>query len=272
MTRYIALEGASNFRDFGGYPTVDGGAVKWQTLYRSDRLSGLTPADYETLAARNIRLVCDLRRHAEQRHAPTQWLCQPAPELWHAPLFDDSVSPSALKKMQLDESARQDPQRVRERMLDIYRHMVSEAGALARFQAIFARLAQPESYPVLIHCSGGKDRTGVTCALLLLLAGVHRDDVMADYLLTRDYYRGYEDLKSGGAQVFDRYGMSGWSLAALEPIYTVEEAYLEAALQIVEREYGSVPLFLERAVGMTPAQLAAIRRHLLEPSPAGEIV
>lgn len=263
MTRHIPLEGASNFRDFGGYPTDDGRQVKWRTLYRSDRLSGLTPADYETLAEHGIRLVCDLRRHLELDRAPTRWLGEPTPELWHAPLFDDSVKPSILQVMSLDGDARKDPARVRELMIDIYRRMVTAPETLQRLREIFARLAAAENYPVLIHCSGGKDRTGVTCALLLSLLGVSRDDVMADYLLTQQYYQGLADLRLGGTQVIDKGMFDGWAPEALVPIYSVEEAYLDTALEIVDRDFGTVSAFLEQKVGVAPEQLLALRRHLL---------
>lgn len=263
MDRYIRLEGASNFRDFGGYPTEDGRAVAWHRLYRSDRLSALTAADYATLEARNIRLVCDLRRHAERQADPTRWRGEPGPELWHVPLLEDTARTETQQLMARDESLRRSPARVRDMMIEIYRLIVTEPGALLRLREIFQRLAAAESYPVLIHCAGGKDRTGVTCALLLSLLGVARDDVVADYLLTRDYYRGLLDLQAGGSQVLDSGRYRGWSREALVPVYSVEEAYLAAALDIVDREYGSAAAFLERAVGMAPEQLDSIRAHLL---------
>src|SRR5262245_19920780 len=71
--RHIALEGAPNFRDLGGYATADGRHVRWNRIYRSGELSRLTDADYERLAQLRIAVVCDFRRDSERSAAPTTW-------------------------------------------------------------------------------------------------------------------------------------------------------------------------------------------------------
>lgn len=264
MSRHISLEGASNFRDFGGYPTASGRTVKWGALYRSDHLCKLTAADYEALAARSIRLVCDLRRHSELETAPTCWIGESAPEIWHAPLFADTTAPSVITRLLSDPVARRDPAQARELMVGIYRGMVTKSEVLLRYREIFTRLADRDSYPVLVHCAGGKDRTGVTCALLLSLLGVSREDVLADYLLTQEYYQGLAQLRAGGTQVIDTGGHADWTFDALVPIFSVEEAYLNTALDLVEAEHGDVATFLEQAVGVESAELERIRSYLLE--------
>src|SRR5215472_3496777 len=88
--RHVPLEGASNFRDFGGYPTADGRRrVKWGRLYRSDRLSELTDVDLARLAGLGIRHVHDLRRASEVELAPTRWPGETAPRLIASPIFED---------------------------------------------------------------------------------------------------------------------------------------------------------------------------------------
>ena len=72
--RRTPLEGASNFRDLGGYEAADGRTVKWRHLYRSNSLAALTDADLEQIAALGIRLVCDLRREEESVEAPSRSL------------------------------------------------------------------------------------------------------------------------------------------------------------------------------------------------------
>ena len=63
--RVITLEAVHNFRDLGGYPTVDGRVTRWRTLFRSDGLDRLTGADLEVVRELGIRTVIDLRTQGE---------------------------------------------------------------------------------------------------------------------------------------------------------------------------------------------------------------
>jgi protein-tyrosine phosphatase len=164
--RHVPLAGASNFRDFGGYPTQAGGAVRWGRLWRSDRLSELTAADHSRLAPLGIRHVYDLRRPSEVAAAPTNWAGPGAPVLLHRPLFLDETGPSVFHRIAENEAARHDAGLSRQIMAQLYARLVSEAGALAIYREMFAHLAEPEAAPAPFHGSAGKDRTGVTCALI----------------------------------------------------------------------------------------------------------
>jgi protein-tyrosine phosphatase len=80
--RLIALEGGRNFRDLGGYPTVDGRRVRWGLMFRSGSLSGLTEADWDSLTRRGIRTICDLRTHKERAAEPFAWADQAGLSYW----------------------------------------------------------------------------------------------------------------------------------------------------------------------------------------------
>jgi hypothetical protein len=118
--RHIPLQGATNFRDFGGYAGLDGRRVKWRRLFRSDRLSELTAQDYANLDAHGIRAVFDLRRISEAAGAPTNWLSERPPALIASPLFPDSpgsavstVAQSFFRGTDAEESRRRRPRRRR---------------------------------------------------------------------------------------------------------------------------------------------------------------
>jgi protein-tyrosine phosphatase len=261
MDRHIPLEGASNFRDFGGYRTQDGKNVAWRRLFRSDKLSELTAADYAHLAAHGIRRVHDLRRDSETQLAPTAWPGPDAPEIARSPLFLDEAGPSTFQKIALDANARHDAELSRAIMLEMYTRMVTEPGPLAIYRTIFSELAEG-TLPVLYHCSGGKDRTGVTCALILLALGVPRDDVVEDFMVSQVLYGADKNFETRISQVVAASPIGHWSKEALAPIFTVEEAYIERALGLVD-EAGGVEAFLIQRARIAPETLARVRDMLL---------
>jgi len=259
--RHFPLTGASNFRDFGGYSGRDGRTVKWRRLFRSDRLSDLTDDDRARLAPLGVRHVWDLRRDSEAAAAPTTW---PGGRVIRSPVFEDeSGGPSTFQRIAGDEAARHDAALSRAIMGEMYRRMVTEPGPLAVFRRVFEHLAQDDAYPVLFHCAGGKDRTGVTCALILGVLGVSREDVTADFMLTKRYYDSDEARKLRVAQIVAEAGLGFWSEEALAPVFGVEQAYIDTALDIVEAAGGTERFLVER-VGVGPAALERARGALLE--------
>jgi protein-tyrosine phosphatase len=248
-----------NFRDFGGYAAAGGRRVKPGRLFRSGALGGLTDRDHAVLQALRIRLICDLRRDSEKAHVPTRWCPAPVAELWHLPLFKDDESASLASWAQI-----RDADGVRMKMIDTYRALVTTPSILAKFRTFFERLAHAESCPVLIHCSAGKDRTGVLCALILSALGVDRAVVMEDFLLTTRYYDSERAWTHLSSQILDLDMAKGWSKETLAPVFGLEPAYLQTAFDAVDASHGSVQSFLTGAIGLTPARLDEIRAHLLD--------
>jgi protein-tyrosine phosphatase len=261
--RHIPLQGASNFRDFGGYRGGGGRTVRWRRLYRSDHLSELTAADYETLGVHGIRLVYDLRRDSEAAALPTRWPGAAAPELIRSPLFTDEVGLNTFQRVAADEIARHDPDASAEIMRHMYLRMVTEPAPLAAFRRIFERLAEPRAFPALFHCAGGKDRTGVTCAMILSSLGVSREDILEDFMLTQALYDASGARKNRIAQIVAAADLGFWSEAALIPIFNVQRRYMDAALDQIAAD-GGIEAFLTRKVGVDPSVLARLRSELLE--------
>lgn len=262
--RHIPLEGASNFRDFGGYPTVDGRRVRLGKLYRSDRLAGLTAADYAALAGREIRLVCDLRRQREIDMSPTAWPGPAAPEFLHVSLLTDEAGPDVMARVLADSDIRSNPMRSRQEMVKLYDRLARLKPAIEGYRRIFDRLAQADGYPFLVHCSAGKDRTGVVCALIQATLGVSDDDILEDFMLTRVHYDGAKNIEARVPQIMAGVDLEGWTVEALAPVFTVEAEYLRGFLDVADAEYGGAVGFLTEAVGVPQTTLDAIRDHLLE--------
>ncbi|MEN8162075.1 MAG: tyrosine-protein phosphatase [Myxococcota bacterium] len=180
--RLLPLEGAENFRDVGGYPSADGRRVRWGAVFRSDSLATLSEADLSTLDALGLRLVCDFRGDAEVEEEPNLLAGRASVRYWRRPLGDSNVQPAEWRRRfesgdfgDIDSGW----------LTRSYRGMIDRSAP--DLAAVFRRLAAADAVPAVLHCTAGKDRTGVAVALLLLLLGVSRDCVIEDYALTAHF-------------------------------------------------------------------------------------
>lgn len=261
MGRHIPLDGATNFRDFGGYATPRGTVVQGR-LYRSDRLSELSRTDYQRLEALQIELVIDLRRPSELETHPTRWPGASRPELWNTPLIDDAPSPSNLKAIVQDPEARHSPEPAVRHMVAIYRGLINDPLPRYQFKQIIERLAGDGGPAIVVHCSGGKDRTGVVVALVQSLLGISESDVIKDFMLSQRYYDGRALMHERASQVLDTADVKA-SGQALLPVFTVQRNYIEAAFEEIRIHHGNVEQYLLNAVGVSAEVLASLRAHLL---------
>jgi len=250
VIRRIPFAGALNFRDIGGYPTGNGGRTRWGAVYRSDSLSFLTPDDLPAFDALGIKAIYDLRRSREiaLHPGPREHVHIELPN--RNPL--DDGEPAALV-------TRRDGERW---LLADYRGML--ASAAATFGELFSRLAEPGRLPAVIHCLGGKDRTGLTVALLLTALGVPRQMVLDDYQLTNDY-RGV----AHSPDVVALFVESGIARPAAEGLLGAPRWVLAQALGELDDTYAGIEGYLFGPGGMRPTTLAALRTALLSWNPQG---
>jgi protein-tyrosine phosphatase len=178
MPRRIPLPGTLNLRDLGGYPTSDGGTVRWRTLLRSDALHLLDDTGRAALAGFGLRTVVDLRTDEEAENAPSA-LDGTGADVFHVPLL-----------------RAQDFDGVPPELAAVYWHMVDERGAA--IAEVVGRLSAGGALPGLIHCSAGKDRTGLVVALVLEVIGVSDETIAADYAMSG------ENIDADAAQVVNR--------------------------------------------------------------------
>jgi protein-tyrosine phosphatase len=164
--RHIELGGTLNLRDLGGYPAAGGGFVRWRTLLRSDALHKLDSAGLDALSELGLRSVVDLRTELEAETAPSALDGLPVRHTHISILSGD------MQSLPLELEA-------------IYRYMVTECGD-AIGTAIGA-LCAVDAVPALVHCSAGKDRTGIVIALVLATLGVPDQVIAADYALSSIY-------------------------------------------------------------------------------------
>lgn len=244
-TRFYELEGARNFRDFGGYVTEEGRQVAWGRLFRSNQPAAMTDAAYARVSSLAIATVVDFRTEAERMADPTNWQAEPAPEFLLLPMGSTGAFVELDAQVQAAIEA-EDTEALRALGAEVYRRMPTEYSK--EFGELLRSLASEQSLPVLLHCHAGKDRTGLGAALILSLLGVPRDTVMADYLYSNDRL-----LNDGVAR------------SPIERMYWgVEADWLQASFAAIEGQYGSVDRYIEVALGIDAERRASIRKNLLD--------
>ena len=243
-TRLLPLQGASNFRDLGGYTGQDGRSVRWRRVFRSDHLGGLTAQDHATLQALGVKRAFDFRGLHESRAAPYS-----VPGLTRHAL---AIEPTVAQQMQaLAEAGRAlSPERMVALMEELYLRLVDHEAP--RFATWFAHLLEDDT-PLVIHCTAGKDRTGLAAALLLRALGVPQADVEADYLLTNEHYR-------RPAAMDDRVPDE-----ALAVLWSVRPSFLHAAFERIAAQHGGLDAYLEQRLHLRPADRARLAALYLEP-------
>ncbi|MCO6003800.1 tyrosine-protein phosphatase [Actinoallomurus purpureus] len=187
MTRWIELEGAVNVRDLGGLPTADGGLIRPGVLLRSDNLQDLTGTDVHRLIAdHGLRNVIDLRSEAEVNlMGPGPLTREPTVTIHHLSLFTEGGRFTDVEADTLDTDKILPWQSRQEAGPESDRSVGHYLGYLAdRPDSVVNALRVVPGGTSIVHCAAGKDRTGVVIAFALHVAGVPREEIVADYAAT----------------------------------------------------------------------------------------
>jgi protein-tyrosine phosphatase len=240
------LPGVHNIRDLGGLPRAGGGATAPRRVLRGCAMQGLSAEGRAALIEAGLATVIDLRSAAERTEAPPPFAGTAGVETVHMPVFADLAPVSAM----LDA----DPAFTLDR-----RYIAALGAAGPRLAAAVAAVAEARPGIVIVHCTAGKDRTGLVAALLLALAGVERGAIVADYART----------EADGAALLGRLRARAAGYApdprVLDVILGAPAAAMAATLDHLEAGYGGAAGYL-RAAGLADAPLAAAAARL---SPQG---
>jgi protein-tyrosine phosphatase len=253
------LGGAKNFRAIAPFRAADGRRLKPQTLYRSGELSRLDEADIAALAALRIRLVCDLRSQSEQTQYVSRWPEGSAHRQLELPGLDGTdASPMKIFGLILRDPT---PRGARLAMDTLYRRKPrAYAPQLAH---LFTSILQGDALPLLIHCHAGKDRTGFFAAMLLAAAGILREDILADYAATAQFFVAEAEARRMAAWAERAFGFALDIDTAL-PLAEARPDYLQAAFAAIDDEFGGIETYLTQAVGLSAPALHAFRDLILE--------
>jgi protein-tyrosine phosphatase len=245
----LVWDGCVNVRDLGGLPTADGEVTRFNRIVRADNLDRLSAAGRRALVEHHVTRIVDLRFPEERvdeavRGAPV--------EVVHVSVLGDTRT----REWEAEQNAALDA------AADVTSYLVRSYGAFLelyrdRFAAAVRAVAGAPEGAVVVHCMGGKDRTGLLTALLLRIAGVQPDVIAADYALTE------ENLAPSAA---------AWIAAAADEAERRRRALLQPApaeamrsvVDELEERHGGVREYL-RGAAVSPDELDRIQRRLLAP-------
>ena len=260
-SRLVALDGAVNVRDIGGYRSVHGLEVICGRLFRGDALTQLTAGDTERLDRLGLRTVVDFRTPGEVLLGGDDRLPY-GTEYVHLPVSGGDLG-AIYELIASGDHERQQRElgggRAASFMARMNRGFVADARQREAFGAALRLLCMPGRLPLLYHCTSGKDRAGWMTAIVLTALGVPRELALRDYLLSNDFHRAdYQKL---------RFDLVKTGIVAdpelLRPVMEQSATYLGAAFEEADRRYGSFGRFLAHGLEVSEAMLAGLRRSLL---------
>lgn len=244
------LTGIDNFRDVAGtttaYTTRNDGTMRAGVFYRSNALTP-SAADLATLNTLGIKEVFDLRTASEIASTPDT--LPSGASYQNIDIIGSATSGADITNISVTSAAQ-----AIEMMEQTNRSFVSDAGMRSQFATLFNELASADG-AALFHCTAGKDRTGWTAAVLLSIAGVDSATIMSDYLATNEYT---------AARVAATLAQMPPSMAAIyAPLLGVQASYLQAGLDQVVAEYGSMDNYLKEGLGLSQETLYVLRGKMV---------
>ncbi len=252
--RLLPLQAGNNFRDLGGYAATKGSSVKWGMLYRSGTMVDLTSNDYHYLDSLGIRVVCDFRSSEERVNEPTRWQGSSTPQRKETDyVLDMNILGAGLARPNLS------PAQARQVFADFYREIPFTFAM--QYKQMFAELLAGHA-PLAFNCSAGKDRTGVAAALLLRALGVSHADIVADYLLSNQYYQP-RPSKPGANDATSRM-LASLPAEVLKVLMGVDAQYVDAAFAAIEERHGSFENYMSTMLGIDAAGMQKLRELYTE--------
>lgn len=251
----VSFENVFNFRDAGGYQTSSGRFVKSGCLFRSGAFSEPTSNDLSLFSDLGIKLVVDLRDQSEKIKKPNKLPTNGQSDSLSLPIWPNAKSDveRALLAGKIREFGDQqlsgEPD-TPTAMSNFYRSFIRDYQPV--WSQLLGKLCEANTQPVVLHCAGGKDRTGVAVSIVLRTLGVPMDTIIEDYLLTNRAVEKWiaEDHPNGLPSFFH-------SVMKADPMY------LNAAFEQIYAEYGSFDDFLHSGLGFTDLQRAELSEAYL---------
>ena len=256
--RTLPVGGMNNFRDMGGYGTVDNRTVRWGKLYRSGHFHNTTKEGLTYLKNLGIHTIIDYRskdeigKYPNQSIAPGIRTVRLDPEAHTAELSAQFTSSkededlNLVKKIieQKDKGALNSRYGI---VMEQYRNFAEKDKCKDAFAQMLMLAAEPDSGPMVQHCRGGKDRTGFGAMLLLGILGVDRETLVADYMLTYENRVVRNQVKM---DIYKKYTDDPEVLGYLYSLIETKPEFIEASIDQIIKTYGSMEQYARDGLGL----------------------
>jgi protein-tyrosine phosphatase len=237
-----------NLRDLGGLPVSGGGTIRVGRVFRSAAPVELTVSELGAYAALKLSGIVDMRYDGERAAHPVNWRQLGATT--YRTRGNEPAGGADFAAVLVDEAF--DSAAAKEMMRSVYRRLPFDH--LPTLADVFAQVLAGDG-ATLLHCTSGKDRTGMATALLLTALGTSREAIFADYLQSLQY----DAFSSPSFRKIPDHRRE-----ALSPIFSVHEDYLTAMLSEIEHRSGSVDRFLAEALGISTVMKERLWKLLLQ--------
>jgi protein tyrosine/serine phosphatase len=246
--RDLVWDGCLNVRELGGLPTRDGGETRPGVVVRADSVRQLSDEGWQALVEHGIRTVVDLRGEHELADDPPAHV---SVRVVHVPFMEASEAEWREIEDEVEAAVEAAPD-IETSTRDVYLIFLERfrSNAAAGVRAV----ADAPAGGVVIHCVGGKDRTGLLAAFLLHLAGVDDDEIAADYALSEERLRPRHEAWFAAAETEEE-------LARAQRIARTPAGSMAGVLAELKARYGGVEAYL-RSAGVTDEELDLVRARL----------
>lgn len=243
-----------NFRDLGGMKGYEGKTTASGRLFRGGQLFDMTDAEKQAFCKHyNIRTIIDLRNEESYSIEPNG----------HIPGVNQHIFEVMMDMEELSKAnpmRNSNPKAAEAYLTAVYGEFVTNGHAIGCFRDILERMAKQEQGGIYFHCFAGKDRTGVVAAILLSVLGVSREDILRDYLKTRE---GREAENKRLLDLARQEGKTEEELGAMAVFYTVAPQYLENVFLTADKIYGSFDNYVAQGIGITAETIQNLRNRYL---------
>ena len=252
----IPFTGTHNFRDIGGYKSEDGRRVKWNTFYRSDKLSGFTAKDidyFRNLEIKTIldfRPIGDIRVHRDPKISGVKYINISA----LTEVFNINDSSDVIELFNRKYSEKFD---IKSFIIDIYKSIAFNNYA---YRELLDCIEKEDNLPIVFHCTAGKDLTGFASALILSILGVPEKIIMEDYVASNFYRR---DINKKIRRSMEKNVFDSKKIEILDLILEVKEEFLKASFESIKDKYGSIENYLEKEYGITKKKRKELKSRFL---------
>jgi protein-tyrosine phosphatase len=242
--KVFRIRKVTNFRTVGNLKNTEGRILKEGKLYRSAHLHKLKKRSFNALEELGIKEIIDLRNSKEIAQKPDQLPDEITYKKYSA--FEDEGDQLAqAKKLVL--KGKVNAADADKRMMDFYREYVTENPEVIK--KIITGILESDQ-PVLYHCTAGKDRTGITTALILAILKFDQETIYNEYLLSNNYRK---DLVQKRLKLASNlhFLYPKMDLQVLEKLSWVEKRYLDAAFEEINKKYGSTDAYIQQVLGIS---------------------
>lgn len=240
----IKMKKVHNFRAVGNIKNMEGRSLKEGMFYRSAHLHKLKKKSFDQLEKLGIKEIIDLRNSKEIFQKPDHLPNQIAYKKYSA-FEDEGDQLSQARKLVL--KGKVNASDADKRMIDFYREYVTENPATIK--TIITEVLDSK-YPILYHCTAGKDRTGIVTALVLTILKFDKETIYNEYLLSNNFRKDLVEKRLRLANTL-HFLYPKMDLQVLEKLSWVEKRYLDAAFGEIDKKYGSTDAYIQQVLGIS---------------------